>query len=339
MTNKKESISNSPASANQEDHAANSSAERKSALQCWYLTGATASGKSEVSLILAEMLDAEIISLDSMAIYREMDIGTAKPPESNRQAVPHHLIDILNPNELFSVSQYREQALNRIHEIHQRGKVALFVGGTALYLKALIRGLFDGPPANWEFRKQIEQELANVSAEDLFTRLRSVDPVSADKLHINDRRRIIRALEVYQSTGVPISHWQIEFDRATAPEECRVFTIRHPRSILHERIENRVHKMFEEGLVDEVSSLLRKWADLSQTASQAVGYREVIEHLRGERDLESTMEKVLVRTRRFARHQETWFRGLQECQIIDVAADYEPEQLARTIHERGVPIR
>ena len=312
-------------------HHAQTKSERELALTCWYLTGATASGKSDVSLALAEKLNAEIISLDSMAIYREMDIGTAKPSIEHREAVPHHLIDIVDPNELFSVSQYREQALGLIRQIHDRDRQVLFVGGTALYLKALVRGLFDGPPADWDFRQRIEKELSNVSAEELFTRLRSVDPISADKLHINDRRRIIRALEVYYSTGVPISHWQNEFDRATPANECNVFTIRHPRPILHERIEQRVHQMFEAGLVDEVASLLKKWSDLSQTASQAVGYREVIEHLRGERDLETTMEKVLVRTRRFARHQETWFRGLDECQIIDLNDGYEPEQIAQQI--------
>ena len=324
-----------PETGTAEDSTASSVAERELALQCWYLTGATASGKSIVSLSLAEKLDAEIISLDSMAIYREMDIGTAKPPAEHRQAVPHHLLDIVEPNELFSVSQYRERAIQLIREIRERGKQVLFVGGTALYLKALLRGLFDGPPADWDFRKQIESELADVSAEDLFTRLRSVDPVSADKLHINDRRRIIRALEVYQSTGIPISHWQVEFDRATPAENCNVFTIRHPRPILHQRIEARVHQMFEQGLVEEVSGLLAKWSDLSRTASQAVGYREVIEHLRGERDLENTMEKVLVRTRRFARHQETWFRGLQECQIIDLDESYEAESVAQQIMSCG----
>ena len=329
--NEKFSAADSFAQAADTDQTELAMAQRDRALQCWYLTGATASGKSEISLALSKKLNAEIISLDSMAIYREMDIGTAKPSSEVQRAVPHHMIDIVDPNQVFSVSQYRERASFLIEEIHHRGKQVLFVGGTALYLKALLRGLFDGPPANWEFRKQIEEELAEVSAEDLFERLRSVDPVSADKLHINDRRRIIRALEVYHSTGTPISHWQTEFDRATSVDDCKVFTIRHARPILHERIESRVHQMFKAGLVDEVSGLLKKWSDLSRTASQAVGYREVIEHLRGERDLATTMEKVLTRTRRFARHQETWFRGLEECQIIDLEENYEPESVAQHI--------
>ena len=334
--NEKELSDVLPKAESAEKQAVRSKEERDLALRCWYLTGATASGKSEISLALSDKLGAEIISLDSMAIYREMDIGTAKPPVEHRERVPHYLLDIVDPNELFSVSQYREQALILIKEIFSRDKQVLFVGGTALYLKALLRGLFDGPPANWEFRKQIEEELSEVSADDLFTRLRSVDPVSADKLHINDRRRIIRALEVYYSTGTPISHWQNEFDRATPAEQCNVFTIRHQRPILHDRIEKRVHDMFENGLVDEVDGLLTKWSDLSQTASQAVGYREVIEHIRGERGLDETKEKVLVRTRRFARHQETWFRGLDECQIIDLAESYDPELVASQIVESRV---
>ena len=301
------------------------------ALSCWYLTGATASGKSAVSIALAQKINAEIISLDSMAIYRGMDIGTAKPSPENQSVVPHHLIDIRDPIDAFSVSQYRELALRQIHEIYQRGKQVLFVGGTALYLKALLRGLFDGPEADWDMRQQIEEDLEQFDSDELMKRLESVDPLSAHKLHQNDRRRIIRALEVYYRTGTPISHWQTEFDKATPAEDCKVFTLRHPRPILHERIENRVAEMFQAGLIDEVQKLLKKWYELGHTASQAVGYREVIDHLSGKMDLETTMEKVLVRTRRFARHQETWFRGLEECRILDIDSEHSSEQLAEQI--------
>lgn len=311
------------------------SQEREMALGCWYLTGATASGKSDISIALANRLDAEIVSLDSMAIYRGMDIGTAKPSPENQEAIPHHLIDIVNPSEVFSVSQYRDQALEAIREIQSRDRKVLFVGGTALYLKALLRGLFDGPPADWEFRKKIEAELADCDEEQLFIRLQSVDPVSASKLHRNDRRRIIRALEVYYRTGTPISHWQNEFDDSTAADDCKVFTVRHPREILHERIEQRVNAMFDGGLVEEVEGLLEKWGDLSHTAGQAVGYREAIEFIRQERDREETIEKALIRTRRFARHQETWFRGLTECRIVDIDSPAEPGEIADRIYELG----
>ena len=193
------------------------------ARKCWFITGATASGKTAVSLELAKQLDAEIISLDSMAIYRGMDIGTAKPSPEIQSLVPHHLIDVRDPNETCSVSEYRELAMEKVSEIHGRGKKVLFVGGTALYLKALLRGLFDGPPADWEFRKQIEAEVENVGDQALHDRLTAVDPVSAHKLHVNDRRRIIRALEVYKLTGKPISHWQMEFADGVDASDCKVF--------------------------------------------------------------------------------------------------------------------
>ena len=315
------------------------------ARKCWFVTGATASGKTAVSLALAKRLDAEIISLDSMAIYRGMDIGTAKPTAETQSLVPHHLIDIRDPNETCSVSEYRELAMEKVDEIHSRGKKVLFVGGTALYLKTLLRGMFDGPPADWEFRKQIEAEVENVGDAALHERVASVDPVAAHKLHVNDRRRLIRALEVYKLTGKPISHWQMEFADGVDASECKVFSLRHPRPILHERIETRVDQMFEAGLIDEVRGLLERWTDLSHTAAQAVGYREVIEHLRGEKDFAETREKVRVRTRKFARHQETWFRGLSEVRMIDIvpnsdksgqqAVDYDAEALAQWIFDEG----
>ncbi len=301
------------------------------AKSCWFLTGATASGKSKTSLELAKLINAEIISLDSMAIYRGMDIGTAKPPVAERGDVPHHLIDIRDPSETFSTSQYRDAALELIESIRGKGKEVLFVGGTALYLKALLRGMFEGPPADWEFRKQVEKEIEDSGGEFLHERLQMIDPVAAHNIHPNDHRRIIRALEVFSTTGKPISHWQMEFDDPTPAEECRVFAIRHQREILHERIEQRVGAMFEAGLIDEVKGLLEKHGELSHTAAQAVGYREVIEHLNGQHTEEETRELVLIRTRRFARHQETWFRNLVECRWVELEADFDPQGVASEI--------
>jgi tRNA dimethylallyltransferase len=309
--------------------------EIQSALRSWYLTGATASGKTCVGIEMAKRLNAEIISLDSMAIYRGMDVGTAKPTIEQRDGIRHHLLDIVDPVENFSVSQYRDLALQTMEEIRGRGKEVLVVGGTALYLKALLRGLFDGPPADWEFRQQIEQELVNVDSEMLHQRLANVDPVAAHKLHPNDRRRIIRALEVFKSTGTPISHWQMEFDNGRSEDECRVFSIRHARPELHFRIEQRVEQMFKSGLVEEVRQLLEKWHELGQTAAQAVGYEEVIAHLHGEMDLPQTFSRVLVRTRKFARHQETWFRGLSECRMVDLPAEFDAAETADRLIEIG----
>jgi tRNA dimethylallyltransferase len=301
------------------------------ALDCWYITGATASGKTQASIELARRLNAEVISLDSMAIYRGMDVGTAKVSPALQSEVPHHLIDIVEPTEPFSVSRYRELALSTIQEIRQRGRSVIFVGGSALYLKALLRGIFRGPPADPGFRQQIEEELQHVDLAELHRRLQQIDPVSAHKLHPRDKRRIIRALEVYRLTGEPISHLQNEFETAHSPQDCKVFTLRHPREVLHGRIQKRVDWMFRQGLVEEVSGLLARHGRLGHTASQAVGYREVVGHLQGDYDLSRTQELVLYRTRRFARHQETWFRGLAECRMIDLPPGLADEEISETV--------
>jgi tRNA dimethylallyltransferase len=274
-----------------------------------------------------------------MAIYRGMDIGTAKPTADQRARVPHYLVDIVEPTESFSVSRYRAAALDTIRAIRQRGNQVVFVGGTALYLKAMLRGIFHGPPADWQFRNDVEAEVARVGLEALYERLQMVDPLSAHKLHPRDKRRIIRALEVYKATGQPISHLQAEFEFGLPAEQCRVFAIRHPRDVLHRRIAARVDAMFAAGLVDEVRGLLARYDQLSPTAMQAVGYREVIDHVLGAADLPTTRERVLVRTRRFARHQETWFRGLSECRMLDVGEGADPDQVAGEVEQLGRAVR
>ncbi len=309
--------------------------ELESIRQCWFLTGATASGKSQLSLRLAEQLNAEIISLDSMAIYREMDLGTAKPNAAARQAVPHHLIDILWPNDSYSVTQYRAAACDKMAEIRSRGREVLFVGGTALYLQALLKGIFAGPPADWAFRQAIEEEVQAVGIECLHERLKSVDPLSADKLHPNDTKRIVRALEVLHLTGQPISHQQREFERSFRPEQCRVFWLHRPRPELHQRIEQRVESMFQAGLIEEVAGLLAKYGELSHTANQAVGYKEVIEHLRRGLSMADTIEQVKIRTRRFARAQETWFRNMSENRPIEVSGPLDSAEVAAQIIDSG----
>jgi len=282
---------------------------------------------------MAQLLNAEIISLDSMAIYRGMDIGTAKPSAADQQEVPHHMLDIIDPTESFSVSQYREQAMKLVQQIMDSGKQVVFVGGTALYLKALMRGMFEGPPADWDFRKEIEQEIEEMGGQFLHQRLEMIDPVSATNLHPNDHRRIIRALEVFKTTGKPISHWQMQFTEGREADECRVFTLRHERSILHTRIETRVTSMFESGLLEEARNLMDQHGTLGHTASQAVGYREAIDHLEEQISMDEMIEKVRVRTRRFARHQETWFRGLSECRLIDLPAEFDSDQIAEKLIE------
>ena len=305
----------------------------ESTIDCWYLSGPTASGKTGIALDLAELLNAEVISMDSMTLYRDMDIGTAKPTAEQRNSVPHHLLDILSPTEDYSVSNYLETVRRKVAEIRERGREALFVGGTPLYLKALLRGIFQGPPADWEFRQQVEEEIKAVGLVALHKRLTQVDPLSAAKLHPNDKRRIIRALEVCRATGQPISHLQTQFEEGLPAEQCKVFVLQWPREVLHQRINARVDVMFAAGFVDEVNDLLARYGSLGRTASQAVGYCEVIAHVRGERDLVSTVEAVKARTRQFARRQETWFRSLSECRPVPLEKPLDDRETAKRILE------
>lgn len=305
------------------------------ALDCWFLTGVTATGKTRIALALAERLNAEIISLDSMAIYRGMDVGTAKPTAEQQAAVPHHLIDVVDADEDYSVAQYVDAAHAKIAEIRGRGREVLFVGGTPLYLKALLRGLFEGPPANWELRQEIEREVAEVGNEALHARLEQIDPVAASAIHPRDTRRLIRALEVFRATGQPISHQQMEFDDSRKAEDCRVFVLRRPKDEQNARINERVEEMVERGLIEEVERLTAGGRQLGRTASQAVGYREVGEFLAGERDRASMLERIKTRTRQFAKRQGVWFRSLPECRFVDIEGEVDPEALAEQIVEQA----
>jgi tRNA dimethylallyltransferase len=306
---------------------------------CWYLTGPTAAGKTKVGIQLAQRLDAEIISLDSMALYRGMDIGTAKPSPAERETVPHHLLDVVNPNEEYSLSEYLDAAHDCAAQIRARGKQVLFVGGTPLYLKSLVRGAYQGPPADWEFRAQIEKELEDVGIDALHERLQVIDPLLAAKLHPRDKRRIIRALEVFRLTGQPLSHQQNQFDDGRPAAQSQVFVLHWPRELLHQRIEARVDQMFTAGLVDEVKHLVATYGELSRTAAQAVGYREVLTYLKlvpaennqSPQTLEQCIDQVKIRTRQFAKRQETWFRSLSECTFVPADVDHSPAQVAETI--------
>ncbi|MCI0335786.1 MAG: tRNA (adenosine(37)-N6)-dimethylallyltransferase MiaA [Planctomycetes bacterium] len=315
---------------------------------CWFLTGATAVGKTGIGIALAQRLGAEIISLDSMAIYRGMDIGTAKPSAAQRNAVPHHLIDIVDPADEYSVAQYVEAAAATVADIRARGKEPLFVGGTPLYLKSLLRGLFEGPPADWQLRREIEQELAHVGQQALYDRLTQVDPVAASHIHPHDTRRLIRALEVFRAIGEPISHQQLQFEEGRPADECRVFVLRRRREELHARIEGRVEAMIDAGLVDEVRRLVATGgspvvsataepavATLGRTARQAVGYREALAYLAGECNHDEMIARIKARTRRFAKRQGTWFRSLSECRFVDVVGDVDADAVAEAIAVEG----
>ena len=291
-----------------------------------YLTGPTASGKTAVGAELARRLDAEIIALDSMTLYRGMDIATAKPSSTDRDGVPYHLIDVIDPWESASVSLFREWARQALADIAARGKRALFVGGTPLYLKVLLRGLFQGPAADVDLRARLECEAAEQGEAALHERLAAVDPRTAARLHPQDRRRIVRALEVFLLTGRPISELQAEHDRP-APPGVSVLALEIPRERLYARINARVPRFFEAGLVDEVLTLQGGARPLCDVAAQAIGYREVIEMLAGHGTLDQTIDRIQARTRQFAKRQGTWFRGLQEVSAVPI----DPDQTAATI--------
>lgn len=294
---------------------------------CWFLAGPTAAGKSALGLELAARLSAEIVSLDSMAVYREMDIGTAKPGAAQRKQVPHHLIDLVDPAEEFSLAQYIMAAHKVVSEIQLREKRVLFVGGTPLYLKALLRGIFVGPPADWEFRRRMRRDAEGQNADYLHRKLQAVDRLSAARLHVNDTRRIVRALEVFAAVGEPISELQRQFETPRAAEECRVFALNWDRQVLHRRIEARVDAMFAQGLVEEARQLWTRPGGIGRTARQALGYREVFDFLDGKQDLAFTEGLVKSRTRRFARRQCTWYRSLTECRSVEVREGTPPGEI------------
>ncbi len=262
-----------------------------------------------------------------------MNIGTAKPSASDQSRVTHHLIDLVDPTEDYSVARYLKQAHQVVAALRQAGQTAIFVGGTPMFLKGVLRGFDPGPPADWDFRGAVEADLQQYGVVKLFERLQQVDPLAAHKIAPTDSRRMIRALEVAYQTGSPISHRQLQFQQQRSANSCNVFSIAWPRPALHQRINRRVDQMYDAGLVDEVRQLLAKYQNLSRTASQAVGYREIIEAIRDNRDPGPTKELVATHTRQMARRQETWFRSFSEIRPIDVREPIDAQQVAKQIAE------
>jgi tRNA dimethylallyltransferase len=275
-------------------------------------------------------LNAEVIALDSATLYRGMDIATAKPTVVECAGIPHHLIDILDPWQSASVADYRGWAEIALQRILARGKRALFVGGTPLYLKVLLRGLFEGPAADRALRAELEAEAVAAGEVALHARLAAVDPITAARLPVGDRRRIVRALEVFALSGRPISQLQAEHERP-APPNVAVIALDLPRPALHCRINERVERFFAAGLVDEVKSLRTGPEPMSDVAAQAIGYAEVIAMLDNHEPVGRTIERIQVRTRQFAKRQATWFRGLQEVRTMTVAPATPPDEIAEQL--------
>jgi tRNA dimethylallyltransferase len=326
--------------------------------------GPTAGGKSDVAVALARQFRGEIVSADSMQIYRELDAGTAKPEPELRNAAPHHLIDVVDPTEPFSVADWLEQAEALIPRIQARGNLPIVVGGTNLYLKALLEGMFEGPPADEAFRRSLDR----IDSAKLHQRLQGVDPEAAARIHPNDRKRIVRALEVYHQTGQPISRQQRQWsdqvspgqretqqnpaaptqDRAQPdrPETPRyryapiLIGLRWSPEAINRRINARVKRMFHpdddrEGLVEETRRLWEA-GRLGPQAAEAIGTRQVLEHLAGRRTLEETMERVKIDTRRFAKTQRSWlkrYRGVHWLDAETLGAEGVNREAVRIVTE------
>ncbi|MGL4419760.1 MAG: tRNA (adenosine(37)-N6)-dimethylallyltransferase MiaA [Gemmataceae bacterium] len=275
------------------------------------LTGATASGKSGRAIELAERLGAEILSADSMTLYRGMNIGTAKPSAADLARVPHHLIDCLEPWESANVATWLSWAEAAHAAIRTRGRRTLIVGGTPFYLKALLHGLFDSPPVNLARRAELEQ----ADPAELYARLQAIDPPSALKLHPNDVRRVVRAIEVYELTGQPISQLQQSWAAPATP--IPLIQLDWPREELYRRIDTRVEAMFEAGWIDEVRELSECGHPLSREAGQALGYKEIAAELAGAGPgWPATIAFIQQKTRQFAKRQLTWFRSLPGCRPV-----------------------
>lgn len=295
------------------------------------IVGPTATGKTAVGIELAKKLRGEIISADSMAVYKLMDIGTAKPTPDERAEATFHLIDVVCPDEDFSVAEFKRLAEEAIQDILTRGKVPIVVGGTGLYVRAVTGGL-NIPKAgpDREFRERLRSEAAELGNEHLLARLKQVDPETAERLHPNDLKRIIRALEVYALTGLPISHFHETAGASEAICDVRLFGLTMSRPELYRRIERRVDEQIESGLIEEVRALLDKGYAPDLSSMRGLGYKQVAGHLLGNYGLEEAVYLLKRDTRRFAKRQFTWFRADDRIHWIDVET-LSPKETAERI--------
>ena len=294
------------------------------------ILGVTASGKGRLAFNLAQRLDAEIISIDSMKVYRRMDIGTAKPPKEVRERIPYHLIDVVEPSDSFSVGAFLDTATEAIQEIRSRNKKIIAVGGTALYIKSLLYGLFEEAGSDERIRAELRARAEAEGLVELHGELTNIDPAAAERINPNDARRIIRALEVYSLTGKPISSFQKQWETRQTNHDWTIIGLRREKTDASSRINKRVKKMIDTGLVDEVRSLLDEEKPLSQQARCAIGYAEIIEYLNGRMDLKDAIEKIKINTRRLAKGQRTWFKTFTNVHWLDI----EPDEPGKRIFGR-----
>ena len=301
---------------------------------CWVLTGPTASGKTAYSIRLAKEFGCEIICMDSMQIYRGMDIGTAKPTAAEMDGVPHHMLDVADPREPFSVAQYTAMAEEIAADIFARGKQPLFVGGTGFYLRALRHPMAMGVVAGDDALRDELQLIADSDGgrERLHAELAQVDPDTANRLHVNDVRRVIRALEVYRLTGVPFSKQPTV--EAPSRFNYRVVSLTMDRALLYSRIEQRVDMMLADGLIDEIRALLADGVPAAAQAMKAIGYKEIIPYLSGEWTLDQAVYELKKGTRHYAKRQLTWMRSEENVQWVDALEPTAYEQISGWLSAR-----
>lgn len=282
-----------------------------------FLVGPTASGKSHIGIYLAKKLKGSIISADSMQVYKEMNIGTAKPTPKERKSVPHYLIDMVSPTRSFSVYEWRKQALESIQEIVEKNRLPIVVGGSGLYIQALTQGLAEQAPADFKVRKKFSDIADKKGSSYLYRMLVKKDPESAKKIHPNDKKRVIRALEIFELTGKTKSQWAKKTESLSdLGYSFRIIGIQYPREILYQRIEARIDEMLKQGLVKEVKRLSKK--RLSKTANQSLSYREILASMKGKMSLDEAVNLLKKNTRNFAKRQITWFRHEKRIRWIDV---------------------
>lgn len=290
-----------------------------------FLVGPTATGKSQLALELAERTGAEILSLDSMLVYRGLDVGTAKPSAAERARVPHHLLDLVEPDRRFTVQDYVAAARAALADLARRGRRGFFVGGTGLYLKILTSGMFEGPEADPLLRKNLEARYDELGAVAAHGELLRIDPASAARLHPNDKKRVVRALEVFEQTGRTLSEWQTEW-RAPSRRRWRIAGLELEVPELDRRIAERTHAMLDAGWAEEARRV-REHPGFGPTAIQALGYREVLEFVDGRSDRDECARRIALATRQFARRQRTWFRKFGETVWFDAKTPNPVERL------------
>lgn len=296
------------------------------------IVGPTGSGKTPLAIILAERMRGEIISADSRQIYKHLDIGTAKPTVEELRRAPHHFINMVEPGEEYNAGMFGKDARKTICQILERKKLPLLVGGSGLYIKAVVDGLFEGPGKDHEIRTRLEERLKNKGAEVLFEALKKIDPVSAAKAPPSKPRRIIRALEVYEITGQPIS--QLHAEQKNEPEFDTVqFALAWDRKELYARINRRVDAMLTMGLVDEVKGLKAKGYERKFNALNTVGYKEVFDYVDGVCDYEAMVRLIKQNTRRFAKRQLTWFRADKRIHWVSMSEERSLEEIAEKIEK------